>query len=114
MLIVERPCLQWLSYSLVEIIASEVAPDWHIILSKLQQMSPVSLQNLPPARVDQARQSLLRDDRIRRLPVPIDDLVRVYFVLDTNSFPRGLCLSIAQCNHSCQPNARVVEYGTST
>lgn len=41
-----------------------------------------------------------------------DALARMFFVLETNAFPTGLYETLAICNHSCSPNAQVIEEET--
>ncbi|KAJ3074680.1 SET and MYND domain-containing protein 3 [Podochytrium sp. JEL0797] len=45
------------------------------------------------------------------LPPPTrDDILRFYFVVECNSFPTGLLVTLSYANHSCDPNCEVFEH----
>ncbi|KAJ3415111.1 SET and MYND domain-containing protein 5 [Chytridiales sp. JEL 0842] len=92
----------------------------------LARLCPVELRHIPPARLEQIPNATV--DRIIELAENMDwsfsepsttpkqkerytrsEVLRLYYVLECNSFPSGLNLAISNVNHSCEPNSCVTE-----
>ncbi|KAI9335664.1 hypothetical protein BDR26DRAFT_521898 [Obelidium mucronatum] len=94
----------------------------------LSQLFPATIDMISKARRDQipaaAVESALRlvaaweaeadaeapgTSAERVLPLSRDSLLRFYFVVECNSFPTGLLVTLSFANHSCNPNCAVFE-----
>ncbi|KAJ3017430.1 UNVERIFIED_CONTAM: hypothetical protein HDU68_011685, partial [Siphonaria sp. JEL0065] len=62
--------------------------------SALEMIKFWELESPPPSKLD---------------PASRDSLIRFYFVVECNSFPTGLLVTLSYANHSCNPNSAVWE-----
>ncbi|KAJ3397515.1 hypothetical protein HDU92_007178 [Lobulomyces angularis] len=114
-ILIEKPILQWNSESYQTLLQLKaILPLNKELLILLDQFFPISLCQIQPNILKQSRKLLERNLLLGEDENTNLKILRVYFVLECNSFPSGLCLNLALCNHSCYPNSEVAEFTDET
>ncbi|KAJ3021860.1 UNVERIFIED_CONTAM: hypothetical protein HDU68_009428 [Siphonaria sp. JEL0065] len=79
----------------------------HLFPFELSQLSQSDIDRIPATSIDLTRFILKSLDHTDNTPDSI--ILRHIFVIECNSFPSGLLLTLSYANHSCEPNAKVFE-----
>ncbi|ORY45185.1 hypothetical protein BCR33DRAFT_765618 [Rhizoclosmatium globosum] len=77
-------------------------------------ISQARRDQIPANSIKSAIESIEAWERVSPPPNPLnpptrDEILRYYFVVECNSFPTGLLVTLSYANHSCDPNCAVFE-----